>query len=141
MTTRTAARSEGAEGRGCGTVAWPPPAPSCRAPKGSPTPGSASRAIHPLRSSRWCPRTAPWTCNFGGWGVLDYIRDRVGDGQWGVTSFDDGSRNYSWDWNAVHLVQLNAWAGDVYAGRTKWEDPDSKPRATHPSGLPWLRED
>jgi cytolysin (calcineurin-like family phosphatase) len=83
----------------------------------------------------------PWTYNFCGWGVLDYIRDRVGDGQWGVTSFDDGSRNYSWDWNAVHLVQLNAWAGDIYAGRTNWENPDSKPRATHPSGLPWLRED
>lgn len=83
----------------------------------------------------------PWTYNFCGWGVLDYIRDRVGDGQWGVTSFDDGSRNYSWDWNALHLVQLNAWAGDIYAGRTKWEHPDSQPRATHLSGLPWLKED
>jgi len=38
-----------------------------------------------------------------------------------------GSYNYSWDWNGVHLVQLNTWAGDTSGGRR--------------SGLLWLVKD
>jgi cytolysin (calcineurin-like family phosphatase) len=43
-----------------------------------------------------------------------------------VVDFDPGSRNYSWNWGGVHLVQLHRFAGDTRHG--------------HPSGLPWLKE-
>lgn len=42
-----------------------------------------------------------------------------------VQDFDTGSRNYSWNWGDVHLVQLHRFAGDTRHGLA--------------NGLPWLR--
>ncbi len=44
-----------------------------------------------------------------------------------VSSFHEGSRSYSWDWEGLHLVQTHTFAGD-----TKWD---------RPSGLEWLADD
>ena len=49
-----------------------------------------------------------------------------------VTSLDDASHNYSWDWNGVHYLQLNKWAGDTELGT-------GSNGSTHDSGLPWLK--
>lgn len=54
--------------------------------------------------------------------MFDYIQGHV---LGGVTNFDTGSDNYSWDWNGVHYVELNKWAGDTSFGYS-----------SHNSGLP-----
>lgn len=54
-----------------------------------------------------------------------------------VSSFDDGSKAYSWDWGIFHCVQLHRYGGDqggVMVG-TNWVDWD------WPSSLPWLETD
>jgi hypothetical protein len=40
----------------------------------------------------------------------------------GAKNFDTGSDNYSWDWNGVHYIQLNKWAGDTTLG-SRTPDP------------------
>jgi cytolysin (calcineurin-like family phosphatase) len=63
--------------------------------------------------------------------MFDYVREQaVG----GVGSIDDGSRNYSWDWNGVHFLQLNKWAGDTQLG-------SGANGTTHDAGLAWLVND
>ncbi len=44
-----------------------------------------------------------------------------------VTHFDPVSRNYSWDWGKLHLVQCQRYAGETDKGQT--------------NSLPWLRSD
>ena len=61
--------------------------------------------------------------------MFDYATDHNACG----ASLDSGSDNYSWDWNGVHFVQLNKWAGDTELG--------SKTTDTHDSGLQWLKDD
>jgi hypothetical protein len=61
--------------------------------------------------------------------MFDYVTDHNACG----ASLDTGSDNYSWDWNGVHFVQLNKWAGDTELG--------SKTTDTHASGLQWLKDD
>jgi cytolysin (calcineurin-like family phosphatase) len=50
----------------------------------------------------------------------------------GLLGIDDGqgTHNYSWDWNGVHYVQLNTWAGET----NQYNSPIS-------SGLTWLASD
>jgi cytolysin (calcineurin-like family phosphatase) len=57
--------------------------------------------------------------------MFDYLETRMGN-----THMDFVSGNYSWDWQGVHMVQLNTWAGDqtsVYAHTS--------------DGLAWLAND
>ena len=63
--------------------------------------------------------------------MFDYIKGQVAGA---VTKLDDGSRNYSWDWNGVHYLQLNKWAGDTQLG-------SGSNGTTHDSGLGWLTTD
>lgn len=61
--------------------------------------------------------------------MFDYVKGQVAGA---VTKLDDGSRNYSWDWNGVHYLQLNKWAGDTQLG-------SGSTGSTHDSGLSWLK--
>ena len=61
--------------------------------------------------------------------MFDYEAGHV---QGGVRNFDILSDNYSWDWNGVHYIQLNTWAGDTQLGGSG---------ALHVSGLAWLSLD
>jgi len=63
--------------------------------------------------------------------MFNYVKTRNTRGCMGVTNFHDGSHNYSWDWNKIHLVQLHKWAGDTTYGKY----------AKHASGLDWLKKD
>src|ERR1035441_8117970 len=65
--------------------------------------------------------------------MFDY---QAGHIQGGVQDFDSASHNYSWDWNGIHYVQLNKWAGDTEEGSDLSGDI-----TTHPSGLNWLVSD
>jgi len=57
--------------------------------------------------------------------MFDYLQARMSN-----MHIDPDSGNYSWDWNGVHMVQLNTWAGD----KTSYY--------VHPSnGLAWLKND
>ncbi len=55
--------------------------------------------------------------------MFDYLQQRMANTRM------SSSGNYSWDWNGVHMVQLNTWAGDQMS------------HYTHPEGLSWLRSD
>jgi hypothetical protein len=63
--------------------------------------------------------------------MFDYVAGHVAGG---VGSLDTGSDNYSWDWNGVHFLQLNKWAGDTQLG-------GGSTGTTHASGITWLRND
>ena len=46
-----------------------------------------------------------------------------------VSNFDAVSRNYSWDWENIHLVQTHRFAGDIENGQAssiKWLEEDMK---------------
>jgi len=66
--------------------------------------------------------------------MFDYVAGHVH----GAVNFDPGSDNYSWDWNGVHYIQLNTWAGDTDLGT---KSDNTTIYATHASGLPWLITD
>jgi hypothetical protein len=63
--------------------------------------------------------------------MFDYVKEQAAGG---VASIDDGSHNYSWDWNGVHYLQLNKWAGDTELG-------SGSTGSTHDAGLGWLTQD
>ncbi len=58
----------------------------------------------------------------------NYMDQRVGNCPIAY-SYDSDSKNYSWNWNNVHLVQLNTWAGDSRGERDQG------------AGLTWLAGD
>ncbi|KAA6456399.1 hypothetical protein DYQ86_24975 [Acidobacteria bacterium AB60] len=58
------------------------------------------------------------------WNYFDQILNA------GNVNYDSESHNYSWDWGSLHVVQLNAWAGDTTLG-------DS----LHGSGFSWFVDD
>ena len=66
--------------------------------------------------------------------MFDYVAGHL---YGATTSFDKDSDNYSWDWNGVHYIQLNLWAGDTELGTNS----DGSVYKTHLSGLPWLITD
>jgi hypothetical protein len=55
--------------------------------------------------------------------LFDYLQQRM------ANTHMSASGNYSWDWNGVHMVQLNTWAGDQMS------------YFSHPEGLSWLKAD
>jgi len=65
--------------------------------------------------------------------MFDYEAGHI---QGGVQDFDPDSHNYSWDWNGIHYVQLNQWAGYTDEGSDLHGN-----QTTHPSGLNWLVND
>lgn len=60
------------------------------------------------------------------WGYVDAMH-RGGEAIVPVGSFDPASRNYSWDWERVHLIQAHRYAGDTEKGQV--------------DGLPWIAAD
>lgn len=65
--------------------------------------------------------------------MFDYVGNRMVCG----VSMDSASHSYSWDWNQVHIIQLNEWAG--YQSDSNPACP-ACPRVIS-SGLPWLAQD
>jgi hypothetical protein len=57
--------------------------------------------------------------------MFDYLQARMAN-----THMDSGSGNYSWDWQGVHMIQLNTWAGDQMNKYVHTSD-----------GLTWLKND
>ncbi len=57
--------------------------------------------------------------------MFDYLETRMAN-----THIDPQSGNYSWDWQGVHMVQLNTWAGDKTSVYVHASD-----------GLSWLASD
>jgi len=57
--------------------------------------------------------------------IFDYLQARMASNQ-----MDPGSGNYSWDWQGVHMIQLNTWAGDQMSLYVHSSD-----------GLTWLKND
>lgn len=57
--------------------------------------------------------------------MFEYLQARMAN-----THIDPESGNYSWDWNGVHMVQLNTWAGDKTSEYVRPSD-----------GLGWLKND
>jgi Divergent InlB B-repeat domain/Calcineurin-like phosphoesterase len=58
-----------------------------------------------------------------------YNVDRSATGQLG-TDDGQGTHNYSWDWNGVHYIELNTWAGET----NQYNTPAS-------AGFTWLTND
>ena len=58
--------------------------------------------------------------------MFNYLTARMNSG----SNFDTGSGNYSWDWQGVHMIQLNTWAGDQTSKYSHVSD-----------GLGWLQND
>jgi cytolysin (calcineurin-like family phosphatase) len=61
--------------------------------------------------------------------MLNYVAQRHNgkDAPVPVTNFDDNSKNYSWDWENIHLVQTHRFTGDIENGQM--------------SSIKWLKED
>lgn len=57
--------------------------------------------------------------------MFDYLQARMAN-----THIDPTSGDYSWDWQGVHMVQLNTWAGDQTSAYAHVSD-----------GLAWLAND
>jgi cytolysin (calcineurin-like family phosphatase) len=75
--------------------------------------------------SSGCDCTTPNDCTAR---YENYMDQRVGNCPLAY-SYDASSKNYSWNWNNVHLIQLNTWAGDDRGARTSG------------AGLSWLAND
>ena len=74
--------------------------------------------------------------------MFDYVGDTMGC----AVNMDSASHSYSWNWNKLHIIQLNEWAGfqsgplippNLFPGVC----PGPKCPYAVNSGLPWLARD